>query len=262
MRIMKKLLCLVPLLLISQVAYGEVLIQNDQKYVDTDGLLHIVGEIENNTSAPLNQIKISAILIDSDGNEVEKTVGETISNVIMPQTKGAFDILIKNVNGESINDYELNLDYNLAEPKNQVIEISSTALTKDVNNNTVITGVLENKGDITANMIRVVATLYDRDGNVVTVSETYTKPDFLRAGDNSNFIIPFHEKSQSIHAVDYSITAESDEYVTVPEFPLGTGLLLIVSVSSYILFSRNPEKVVNVISNMTNPKKMLTHKQD
>ena len=89
---MKKLLCLVPLLLISQVAYGEVLIQNDQKYVDTDGLLHIVGEIENNTSAPLNQIKISAILIDSNGNEVEKTVGETISNVIMPQTKGAFDI--------------------------------------------------------------------------------------------------------------------------------------------------------------------------
>ena len=151
---------------------------------------------------------------------------------------------------------------NLAEPKHQVIEISSTALTKDVNKNTVITGVLENKGDITANMIRVVATLYDRDGNVVTVSETYTKPDFLRAGDNSNFIIPFHEKSQSIHAVDYSITAESDEYVTVPEFPLGTGLLLIVSVSSYILFSRNPEKVVNVISNMTNPKKMLTHKQD
>ena len=111
-------------------------------------------------------------------------------------------------------------------------------------------------------MIRVVATLYDRDGNVVTVSETYTKPDFLRAGDNSNFIIPIHEKSQSIHAVEYSITAESDEYVAVPEFPLGTGVLLIVSVSSYILFSRNPEKVVNIISNVTNTKKLLRQKQD
>ena len=259
---MKKLLCLLPLLLISQAAYAEVVIQNDQKYIDNDGLLHIVGEIENNTSAPLNQIKISALLIDGDGNEIKKIVGETVSNVVMPETKGAFDILIKNVRGDSINDYELNLDYTLAAPKNQVIEISSTELTKDIHNNTVITGILENKGELTANMIRVVATLYDRDGNVVTVSETYTKPDFLRAGDNSNFIIPFHEKSQSIHAVEYSITAESDEYVAVPEFPLGTGLLLIVSVSSYILFSRNPEKVVNVISNMANPKKMLTHKQD
>ena len=260
--IMKKLLCLLPLLLISQAAYAEVVIQNDQKYIDNDGLLHIVGEIENNTSAPLNQIKISALLIDGDGNEVKRIVGETVSNVVMPETKGAFDILIKNVKGESINDYELNLDYTLAAPKNQVIEISSTTLTKDMYNNTVITGVLENKGDITANMIKVVATLYDRDGNVVTVSETYTKPDFLRAGDNSNFIIPFHEKSQSIHAVEYSITAESDEYVAVPEFPLGTGVLLIVSVSSYILFSRNPEKVVNIISNVTNTKKLLRQKQD
>ena len=252
---MKKILFLLPLLLITQIAYGEVEIQNDQKYVDIDGLLHIVGEVENNTSAPLNQIKISAILLDNNGNEVKSVVGETVSNVIMPEMKGAFDILIKNVKTENINGYELNLDYSIAEPKNQVIEISSTILTKDSHNNTVITGVLENKGDITANMVKVVATLYDRDGNVVTVSETYTKPDFLRAGDDSNFIIPFHEKSQSIHAVDYSVTAESDEYVVVPEFPLGTGLLLIISVSSYILFSKNPEKIINIISNVNNTRK-------
>tara|TARA_B100000029_G_scaffold505012_1_gene584915 strand:- start:251 stop:1024 length:774 start_codon:yes stop_codon:yes gene_type:complete len=254
---MKKLLFLIPLLLISPIAYGEISIQNDQKYVDDDGLLHIVGEVENNTSTPLNQIKISAILVDSTGNKVKSVVGETTSNIIMPEMKGAFDILIKNVNSESVDDYELNLDYSIAKPKNQVIDISSATLTKDAYNNTVITGVLENKGDITANMIRVVATLYDRDGNVVTVSESYTKPDFLRAGDNSSFIIPFHEKSQSIQAVDYSITAESDEYVVVPEFPLGTGLLLIVSVSSYILFSKNPEKVTSIISSMGNSKKLF-----
>jgi len=254
---MKKLFFLIPLLLIGQVAYGDVIIQNDQKYVDTDGLLHIVGEIENKTITPLNQIKISAILIDENGNNVESVVGETVSNVVMPETKGAFDILIKNVKSENISDYKLNLDYNLTEPKNQVIEISDTILAKDKHNNTVITGMLENKGDITANMIRVIATLYDRDGNVLTVSESYTKPDFLRAGDNSNFIIPFHEKTQSIQAVDYSITAESDEYVTVPEFPLGTGLLLIVSVTSYILFSKNPEKVTNIISSMSNSKKLF-----
>jgi len=259
---MKKLLFLIPLFLIAPIAYGEVSIQNDQKYVDSDGLLHIVGEIENNTSTPLNQIKISAILLDNNGNEVKSVVGETVSNTIMPEMKGAFDILIKNVSSESIDDYELNLDYRMAEPKNQVIEISSTTLTKDTSNNTVITGMLENKGNITANMIRVVATLYDRDGNVVTVSESYTKPDFLRAGDNSNFIIPIHEKSQSIHAVDYSISAESDEYVVVPEFPLGTGLLLIVSVSSYILFSKNPEKVTNIISSMGNSKKLFRKKLD
>ena len=102
---MKKLLFLIPLFLIAPIAYGEVSIQNDQKYVDSDGLLHIVGEIENNTSTPLNQIKISAILLDNNGNEVKSVVGETVSNIIMPEMKGAFDILIKNVSSESIDDY-------------------------------------------------------------------------------------------------------------------------------------------------------------
>ena len=119
---------------------------------------------------------------------------------------------------------------------------------KDHQNNLTISGIIENQGEITANMINVVATLYDYDGNVVNVSSVPIQPDFLRAGDNSFFIIPIHEKSQSIQVVDYTLIAESDEYAAVPEFPLGSGALLIASVSSYIILSRNPEKILNSIS--------------
>ena len=251
---MKKIIFLIPLLIICQVAYADVAIQNDQKYIDNDGLLHIIGEIENNLKVPLNQIQISATLIDENDANIDEIANSTISNIIMPEMKGAFDILIQDVNGEEIKDYKLNLQYKIAQPKNQVIEISSSMLTKDNHNNTVITGILENRGDNTANMIKVIATLYDRDGNVATVSQIYTKPDFLRAGDSNSFIIPFHEKSQSIHAVDYSIIAESDEYAMVPEFPLGSGLLLVVSVSTYVLFSRNPKKIADIISLVINSK--------
>ena len=251
---MKKIIFLIPLLIIGQADYADITKQNDQKYIDNDGLLHIIGEIENNSKVPLNQIQISATLIDENDANIGEIVNSTISNIIMPEMKGAFDILIQDVNGEEIKDYKLNLQYKIAQPKNQVIEISSSVLTKDNHNNTVITGILENQGDNTANMIKVIATLYDRDGNVTTVSQIYTKPDFLRAGDSNSFIIPFHEKSQSIHAVDYSIVAESDEYATVPEFPLGSGLLLVVSVSTYVLFSRNPKKITGIISLITNSK--------
>jgi hypothetical protein len=41
--------------------------------------------------------------------------------------------------------------------------------------------------------------------------------------------------------------ADSDEFAAVPEFPLGTGALLIISVSSYVLFTRSPEKVTNTL---------------
>jgi len=51
-----------------------------------------------------------------------------------------------------------------------------------------------------------------------------------------------------LEVVDYTIVAESDEYAAVPEFPLGSGALLIISVSSYVIFSRNPERITNAIS--------------
>ena len=86
---------------------------------------------------------------------------------------------------------------------------------------------------------------------MVAISNIRLQPDFLRAGDSTFFIVPIYEKSQAVHVVDYTLIAESDEYAAVPEFPLGSGALLIASVSSYIILSRNPEKVVNSISKIS-----------
>ena len=244
---MKKLLFLVPLIFLIQPAFGEIIVQNDQTYIGDDGMLHIVGEVQNNSKSPLNKIKILASLIDENGNEINKFDGNVMSNVLMPGMKGSFDIITTERNLDKNLGYNLDFEYKLAAPKSQVIEIVSSELTRDKLNNVVISGTVENNGEITANMINVIATLYDRDGNVLTVSKVQTQPDFLRAGEESHFVVPIYEKSQSIDVVDYSIIAESDEYAAVPEFPLGSGALLIISVSSYVIFSRNPEKITNAL---------------
>jgi len=245
---MKELLFLIPLLFLIQPAFGEILVQNDQTYIGNDGMLHIVGEIQNNSKSPLNQIKILAVLTDGNGKEVNKFDGKMMSNILMPGMKGGFDI----ITSEKILDrnlvYDLKFEYKIAAPKNQVIEIVSSELTRDQLNNVVISGTMENNGDITANMINVIATLYDRNGYVLTISKIQTQPDFLRSGEESHFVIPIYEKSQSMEVVNYTIVAESDEYAAVPEFPLGSGALLIISVSSYVVFSRNPERITNIIS--------------
>ena len=245
---MKKLLFVIPLLFLIQPAFGEIVVQNDQTYIGNDGMLHIVGEIQNNSKSPLNQIKILAVLTDENGNEVERFDGKMMSNVLMPGMKGSFDIITSERIFDRNLDYDLEFEYKLAAPKSQVIEIVSSELIRDQLNNVVISGTIENNGEITANMINVIATLYDRDGNVLTVSKIQTQPDFLRAGEESHFIVPIYEKSQSLEVVDYTIVAESDEYAAVPEFPLGSGALLIISVSSYVIFSRNPERITNAIS--------------
>ena len=244
---MKKLIFLIPLLLLIQPAFGEIIVENDQTYIGNDGMMHIVGEIKNDSKSPVNKIKITAILTDENGIVIDEIDGKIMSNILMPGMKGSFDIITNERNIRESFDYDLDFEYKLAAPKNQVIEIVSSEMKRDQLNNLIISGTIENNGEITANMINIVATLYDRDGKVLTVSKVQTQPDFLRAGEESHFVVPIYEKNQSMDVVDYSIIAESDEYAAVPEFPLGTGALLIVSVSSYVIFSRNPERITNAL---------------
>ena len=244
---MKKLIFLIPLLLLIQPAFGEIIVENDQTYIGNDGMMHIVGEIKNDSKSPVNKIKITAILTDENGIVIDEIDGKIMSNILMPGMKGSFDIITNERNIRESFDYDLGFEYKLAAPKNQVIEVVSSEMKRDQLNNLIISGTIENNGEITANMINIVATLYDRDGKVLTVSKVQTQPDFLRAGEESHFVVPIYEKNQSTNVVDYNIIAESDEYAAVPEFPLGTSALLIVSVSSYVIFSRNPEKITNAL---------------
>ena len=244
---MKKLIFLIPLLLLIHPAFGEIIVENDQTYIGNDGILHIVGEIKNDTKSPVNKIKIIATLMDGDGEVLDTINGKVLTNIIMPGMKGSFDIITNEKKIDNILDYDLEFEYKLAAPKNQVINIVSSEIKRDQLNNLIISGTIENNGEITANMINVVATLYDRDGKVLTVSKIQTQPDFLRAGEESHFLVPIYEKNQSMNVADYSIIAESDEYAAVPEFPLGSGALLIISVSSYVIFSRNPERITNAL---------------
>ena len=236
-------------------AFAEVYVDNDQKYIGNDGTTHIVGEIINESDKPINQIEIIAIFY-SDGNSVYQTSTENLTSMIMPGMKGVFDLMLTENIGYA-DSYTLEIDYKVTQPKDQVIEITSSEFARGPVNNIVIQGTVANNGEITANMVKVVATLYDLDGKVVAVSETRTEPDYLRAGDELFFLIPILDKTQANEIVDYSLVAESEEYTAVPEFPLGSGALLVVSLSAYIALTKNPTIVTRSLGYLSNTKQIL-----
>lgn len=233
-------------------ALGEISIQNDQQFFSDDGTLHIVGELKNNFNAPINQIKIDAKLY-SNGILVDSVKTTPMLNTVMPEMKVPFDIVIIN-DLTKIDEYSLNVSYQITEPKSQVIDIISSDFSRDRFDNVVISGIVANKGEITANTIVVVATLYDRDGNVAAVSKTHVEPDYLRANDESFFFVPIPDKIESNFIVDYALAAESEEYAAVPEFPLGTLLLLTASVSAYVFLTRYSTKFIANLVSATNLK--------
>ena len=65
------------------------------------------------------------------------------------------------------------------------------------------------------------------------------------------------DKTQASEMVDYSLIAESEEYTAVPEFPLGSGVLLIASLSAYIVLTKNPTVVTRNLSRVTSIGRIL-----
>ncbi len=234
-------------------AWAEISIQNDQQYLGDDGILHIIGEIQNNFNVPLNQIVVQAELF-SNGGLVDIVKMPPMLNNIMPQMKAPFDLLVLGNDAKNIDEYSLKIIYKLGEPKNQVIDIVKSDLTIDNSDNVVITGTVVNHGDITANTVVIVATLYDKNGKVATASKTHVEPDYLRAGEKVFFFVSIPDKTQTHSVVDYSLVAESEEYTAVPEFPFGSMILLVSSVSTYVAMTKYSGRVtVNLVS-AANPK--------
>lgn len=226
------------------IAFAEVSIQNDQRYVGDDGTLHIVGEIHNNLESPLNQISVQAILYDENNQIIATKETNSLVNTIMPNMIGPFDFVITESSLKNTESYSLDLNYKVSPPKNQVIDITSSKLTRDNLDNLMITGTVANKGDITANTIAVIATLYDKEGNVAAVSRIHPEPDYLETDDEIFFLVTIPDKSQTTEIDDYLLVAESEEYAAVPEFPIGSSILLIGSLSAYIGITRYSGKFI------------------
>ncbi len=248
------LLITVILVSMAPLAFGDAYIENDQQYIGDDGTLHIVGEIINNLKSPLNQISILVTLFDENGQVMEVVETNSMVNIIMPGMKGPFDLLLTNGEINKIKSYSLELDYKISTPKNQVMDISESKLSRDSHNNLMITGIVTNKGEITANTISVVATLYDKDGKVAAVTRVNPEPDYLRAQDNAFFLVSIPDKIQTSNINQYSLIAESEEYAAVPEFPIGTFLILAITLSAYIGITRFSGRIITNLISATNLK--------
>ena len=234
-------------------AWGEISIQNDRQYFGNDGALHIVGEIQNDLNAPVNQVIVYVTLF-SNGQILDTKSTSSFVNTIMPGMKGPFDLVIFGDQSKSVDEYTLDVNFKVADPKSQVIDITNSEFLRDEFDNLAIMGTVTNRGEITANTVVVVATLYDRDGKVAAVSKAHTEPDYLQSNDESFFLISVPDKIQSQLIVDYSLVAESEEYAAVPEFPLGSMVLLASSVSAYIILTRYSGRLITNVVSAANPK--------
>ena len=245
------MVCGAVVLALAPVAWAEVYVQNDRMYVGNDGSLHIVGEVQNDLDMTIGQIHLDATIYDAQGQIMHNAQGWSLINTLVPGMRGPFDILMTGPGLAGSQSYSIDVEYAVLVPKSQVIDVVSASVDRNSQGNTFITGTVVNRGEITANMISVVATIYDRDGKVATVSKTRMEPDYLRAGSQGAFVIPLQEKDQISILTNYHLVAESDEYAAVPEFPLGSLAVLLASSAAYVVATRVWLLKQRIISNQS-----------
>lgn len=234
--------------------FAEVSIVNDRQYIGDDGFFHIVGEVHNDTAAPINKVSLEAILYDSHGSIMATKHTDSLINTIMPGMRGPFDLIIGNTEGKKLYSYSLDVSYKIGAPKNQAIDIVSSEMSRDAHSNLMIMGTVTNRGEITANTVSVVATLYDRQGDVAAVSIVHPEPDYLRSNDEAFFLIPIPDKAHTMEINDYTLVAESEEYAAVPEFSIGMTVLLAGSISAYVGISRYSDRLTAGLISAANSK--------
>ena len=223
----------------SHSAWADVYVQKDRMYVGSDDSLHVVGEVYNGLAAPLSQVTVDVQIYDEHGETVATGSGWSLVNTVMPGMLGPFDIVITGADAGRAHDYTATIDYMVRPPKSQVIDVTSATLERSSQGDLFITGMVVNHGQTTANMISIVATIYDMDGNVATVARAHQEPDYLRADHQGAFVVPVPERDQTREVAAYTLVAESEEYAAVPEFPLGSTLVMAASAAGYVLLTRN-----------------------
>ena len=100
----------------------------------------------------------------------------------------------------------------------------------------------------------MIATLYDNEGNVATVSRVYPEHDYLKTKDNTFFLISVLDKIQTQGIDKYELIAESEEFAVVPESPIGTLIVLAGTLSAYIGITKFSRRFITNLISATNLK--------
>jgi len=224
-------------------AAANVNILSHTGYLDSLGYYHVVGEVQNTGDQAVNFVKITATFYDSSDVVVSTDLAYTMLDVILPNRKSPFEVILWDaVQSSKVDHYSLTVTYSTTSPKPLGLEILSNSSYIDSIGWMHVVGEIKNIETGTANYVKVIATYYDEAGNVVAAAFTYSDPSDIEPGQKAPFEILLSDE-RTPYVVSYKLTAESNQYTLIPEFPsVITTLLLAMAISITAIVSRKPPK--------------------
>lgn len=201
---------------------------NQSSFVDESKILHVLGEIKNESDIPVKDVLIKASFYDKAGKLLDEFEREPALQVINAGESSPFEILyIDQKTVGSVANFTLSAVGNATEAQEKQLKILSANSRLDLFGTYFVNALARNDGQENATNAILVATLYDKDGRVIAVGKAQAEASpgssDIPPGAEAPFSVAVTEKLQTYKTAKYSLVAESDQYASDPMMLQATG---------------------------------------
>lgn len=180
-----------------------VLLPGDGVYYERDQdmqIVHVVGEVLNNTPTTVNKVMIEAVLNLKNGGQTTLR-GFPLVGSLAPGTQACFDLYV--VESKEVESYAIKvLSYATGGSVPGGVELAVTNQGYDAHNAWYgIEGTVNNADPVILNDLRAVATLFDSSGRVLGCEQSYVRTQSEEADAPATFSVLFMNRdfSQGSH---------------------------------------------------------------
>jgi hypothetical protein len=211
-----------------QQQYQQFAIQKTSSHIDENNIIHVYGLVKNTSNKAFKNIIVKASFYDSNGQMINEFQRSSDLRTINPGETSPFEILY--IDAKTVNDvknYTLSASGEEAQTKARALRIVSNNSKLDtILGIYYIRGRVLNEGSEGTTNSMIIAPLYDKNGDVILVGRAQTEPVNISSHSEAAFDLPVTAAPQIFRVKKYSLLADSDQYVTIPEFPLLPSSLL------------------------------------
>lgn len=182
------------------------MLPNHSHYVGSDGLLHIVGEVLNNTTAYIASVTIAVSLFSSGGHEVETELGFTWLDNLPSGEKTCFDAALSQTTGWAYYEFA-QPSFSQGRPLPNLTILNAAGSILPYMGWYQLTGQVRNEQGTRVDYIACVGTLYNAEGKVVGCD--FSPIGSLQHTETRSFTILFAGRNYS-DVASYRVQADGE----------------------------------------------------
>jgi hypothetical protein len=159
-------------------------------YSDDLGNLHVVGEVHNDLSHNVDQIRVRITFYDAEGRVLEESTSSTLLDILVPGQRTPFVILWEGAGDWKRYSLRATGRATADRPDEGLTIVHSYARLDDAGLYHVV-GTIRNDGTATAYYVKVVVSLYDSIGKISNANFAHTEPSRIAPGMTASFDCSF-----------------------------------------------------------------------